>query len=121
MFIMSAQQQPDDIEFGPPVHEVRRQFAEERMERVRQASSFLLELAQDQPHARWSAPEIVHRIADGTGIARALIVSDLHTISDEQAALDDDGSTFRFGNHEGNQYVQVIRPTEPVRRLTEDL
>lgn len=97
----------------------REQFAQYRREQVMDAAGFLLELASEQPHARWSMADVVFHVAAETGLARALVVNELSNMSDNAVPLDDEGSAFYRGVHQGNSYIQVVRPKEPVQRLDE--
>ncbi len=111
----------EELRQGPPVHESRKGFAAARTEQILSSASFLLELAQEAPHARWSTADVVHQIANETGLARALIINSLKEASESQLPLDAEGSMFYMGVHEGSQYVQIVRPLEPVSRLPEEL
>lgn len=104
---------------SPEKRSARQEFAMRRREQVMDAASFLLDLAQDQPHARWSMGDIVFHVAEETGLNRALIINELSNMSDNAVPLDEEGSAFYKGVHQGNPYIQIVRPKESVQRLPE--
>lgn len=90
-----------------------------RRDRVAEASRFLLEIARENPHARVFAADVISRLAEETGFANAILWNELSALSEQKTFMDEDGSAISIGRRDGVQYIEVTRPDEPVRRLSD--
>ena len=88
--------------------------------KVAHATGFLLELAREQPFARWCKSDIAELIATRTGITKQVVSLELSDISKQQTPLDEYGSTLLDDFHEGSEFIQVVRPAEEVQALPDN-
>lgn len=98
----------------------RSEFIEERAEKVRQSlGALLLAHYEENPNARWSAASVVYRVAEETGISKALITGHLQEFSDRKDPIVEEGPTINWGVFEGNHFIQVVPTENPIHDLRE--
>lgn len=86
-----------------------------RAETVRKTiGNLLLSHYEESPHARWSAASIVHKVAEETGLARALITNHMQDFSDRKVPLAEEGPTISWGTDRGQHYIQVVPVENPI-------